>query len=166
MIRELIPSKNEDDNSLLLRELPGLYNHPETLKFISFTLKDFKKETFEKYLKHHAENGIKYFAEMRGGKIAGLVMVAENDVSGAELSLLIVNPEFRGEGIGKKLSEYAIGFIEKKGFLAMRVAVYCDNLKMLGMMIAFGFKPFAMEYHKRDDGEDLLWLKKYFRKDN
>lgn len=74
---------------------------------------------------------------------------------------MAVDPRFQGRGAGGMLLRAAEDNAKEKGFKAIDIVVFADNRIMLPLIIRRGFKPVRMEYRKRFDGEDVLYLKKY-----
>lgn len=77
----------------------------------------------------------------------------------------MVGSPWRKLGVGQQLVTTAIRQAREKGVKAVDAAVFADNKRMLSLMIKHDFKPVRIEYHKRFDGEDIVYLKKCLTKD-
>jgi ribosomal protein S18 acetylase RimI-like enzyme len=139
-----------------------LFNAPETHKYVSLTLKLFDEQTVTMWFKTHRESGTNYYAALDPQEeIIGLGVTKADPVVGFELLGLVVRPDCRGQGVGRKLADYMVGVAQQAGFRAVNVAVFADNKPMLRLMIDLDFMPVRMMPRARADGADLVYLKRY-----
>lgn len=85
---------------------------------------------------HQFPGGMKVALE--GGRIVGFVF-AFNSRKVGWVTLLCVEPEFRGRGIGTSLLESAIEYLRQRGVEVIKLDVEPDN-PALGLYRKFGFE--------------------------
>ena len=161
-IKEFIPEDRVDDKKALLPAFLEIWNAPENLKYLSFTLKPFEPETVSFWLDNHKEQGGRYFCALNNSnEILGITVIKVSPIDGFEIYGIGVRPELKRHGIGSELITHAIGVAEKLGFKDIVALVFADNPAMLRLLLSLGFIPSGMEYHKRSDGADIVHLKRY-----
>jgi len=161
-IKELIPQDKVTDKSALLPAFLEIWNAPENLKYLSFTLKPFEQETVSFWLNNHKKQDGRYFCMLNNNdEILGILVIKVNVVDGFEIYGIGIRPELKRHGIGRKLITHAIDVAKKLGFKSIEAFVFADNVGMLRLLLSLGFIPSGMEYHKRADGADTVLLKKY-----
>lgn len=162
MIRKFQPAENQADFVNLKSAYLELANAPDALKFLSYSGQPFDEQILTDWLRNHVAAGVDYFGALdEAGKILGIAVIKSNPVNGFELMGLVVDARQRGRGIGKQLVEHIIGVAQQAGFRAIETAVFADNQPMLRLVIGFGFQPVRMDFHRRYDGMDGVYLKKY-----
>lgn len=163
-IRELIPETNEEDLERLLKAYLTIWNAPENLKFLSFTLRPVDEEVVRSWLDSHRVDGVRYFCAFdAGGEIAGISIVRSDPIEGLESLGVGVRPASKQRGIGKELIDHLIDLGRSEGYHAIQAPVFADNVPMLYLLLSFGFIPARMEYNRRADGADLVYLKRSLR---
>lgn len=161
-IKEFIPEDNVREKGMLLPAFMEIWNTPENLKYLSFTLQLFEQETVSFWLDNHKEQGGRYFCALNNNnEILGISVIKVNPVVGFEIYGVGVRPELKKQGIGRELITHAISVAEKLEFKDIDALVFADNAGMLRLLLSLGFIPTGMEYHKRADGADIVHLKKY-----
>jgi len=161
-IKEFIPEDRVGDKNALLPAFLAIWNAPENLKYLSFTLKPFEPEIVSFWLDNHKEQGGRYFCALNNDdEILGISVIKVNPVDGFEIYGIGVRPEMKKHGIGSELIKHAIGVAEDIGFKLVDALVFADNAAMLRLLLSLGFIPSGMEYHKRSDGADVVHLKRY-----
>jgi ribosomal protein S18 acetylase RimI-like enzyme len=161
-IKEFIPEDRVDDKKALLPAFLEIWNAPENLKYLSFTLKPFEPEIVGFWLDNHKEQGGRYFCALNNNnEILGISVVKVSPIDGFEIYGIGVKPELKEHGIGSELIKHAIGVAENVGFKLVDALVFADNAAMLRLLLSLGFIPTGMEYHKRSDGADIVHLKRY-----
>ena len=161
-IREFSPEDNLDDKAQLLPAFLDIWNAPDNLKFLSFTMKRFEAETIRFWLENHKEQGGRYFcAVSESGEIIGIAVIKNNPVQGFELYGLGVRPEFKSRGVGGRLIDHAVVQAVSLGFKALDASVFADNSGMLRLLLSLGFVPANMDFHKRADGTDVVHMRRY-----
>ena len=91
----------------------------------------------------------------RDGECVGSVFVVRETEEIARLRLLLVEPKFRGQGLGRKLVEECIGFSRRAGYLKLRLWTQSILHSARGIYEHTGFRLVAQEKH-RSFGHDLL----------
>ncbi|MCP3930639.1 MAG: GNAT family N-acetyltransferase [Bacteroidetes bacterium] len=161
-VKEFVPEEIVGDKSVLLPAFLEIWNAPENLKYLSFTLKPFEQEIVSFWLDNHKEQGGRYFCALNNkDEILGILVIKVNPVDGFEIYGLGVRPVLKRQGIGCELITHAIGVAEDLGFKNIDALVFADNAGMLRLLLTLGFIPSGMEHHKRADGADTVLLKKY-----
>jgi len=107
-IRELIPEDSAVDKNAILTASLEIWNVPDNLKYLSFTLKPFDQKTVNAWFENHKKQGIRYFCAQDKDEILGITIVKVNPIAGFEIYGVGVRPEFKRQGIGRKLIEHAI----------------------------------------------------------
>lgn len=138
-----------------------IFNCSDNLIFLSYTGIPFSRSQIAEWADNAGQAGVEYFAALEEGVIAGILVIKCNAVESYEILSLAVDPRYKSRGAGKMLLKAAIDNAKEKGFRAIDIVVFADNQIMLPLVIRGGFKPVRMEYRKRYDGEDVLYLKKY-----
>lgn len=69
---------------------------------------------------------------------------------------LIVDQDYRGKGIAKKLLQYAVEDMVRRGAIKIVLYTRLDNLKAQNLYKQFGFK----QFHGDEEGIWLSWYKK------
>lgn len=111
------------------------------------------KNEFEKYPDSS-------FVAEQEGRIAGF---AVGKISGNEatLKLIAVNPDFRGEGVGKSLMEYIFKYFSENGAKEISARSRLHNEAGCAFLKSFGFKIVKTVENYYLDGEDAyLMIKK------
>ncbi len=164
MIRKYIPAKDESDFNDLKSSYLQMVNDPDTLNYLSYTLKPFDEQTVITWLRTHLENDIEYHvASNSDGEITGISILKINVVYGFELLGLVVHSSQRQKGIGRNLVENAVSIARLQGFKSIDVSVFADNKPMLLLLIDLDFIPIHITAHARADGMDVVQLKKYIK---
>ena len=152
--------KISDDSAAQKRFIDAylkLFN--DDLQYLSFSNIPFSKELVQGWVKESKLSGVEYYVA-ESSRIEGILIVRFHPIETFEILGLVVDEASRGKGIGSRLVDTALETAEEKGFKAVDVAVFADNKKMLSLVIGKDFKPVRIEYHKRFDGEDVVYLKR------
>jgi DNA-binding MarR family transcriptional regulator/predicted GNAT family acetyltransferase len=94
-----------------------------------------------------------WIAEM-GGEPMGSVFLVKNSKAVAKLRLLLVEPEARGQGVGKRLVAECIAFARDKGYRKLVLWTQSNLEAARAIYKAAGFKRIKQERH-RSFGYDL-----------
>jgi ribosomal protein S18 acetylase RimI-like enzyme len=84
----------------------------------------------------------------RDGRFLGSVMVVEKKKSTAQLRLLIVEPDARGVGIGRRLVDEVIRFAKKTGYKRVQLWTQSELTAARNIYRAAGFKIIGTEGHE------------------
>ena len=161
IIREYIPEKNPKDRDDLLAAFMQIWNHPDNLKYLSYTHKPFVEGTFRKFFSNHVEIGVHYYAACNKNKDkCGIAVVGANPVEGFEIIGLGVQADLKGKGVGTELLKYILKVAADSDFKAIDAIVFADNIAMLRLMLSMGFIPANMGYNLRADGADTVRMRK------
>ena len=162
-IREWAPARRVEERVPLTEAFLDIWNTEENLRYLSPTLKPFDRETVAYWLENHQAMGGRYFcASEREGRILGIAVVKVDPVEGIELFGLGVRPEAQRGGIGGRLVERVVALVEELGFRALDAEVFADNVAMLRLLLARGFRPVGMVFNRRADGMDgvrMRWIR-------
>ena len=160
-ILEFVPQTKEEDMNRLLPAFLGIWNDPQNLKFLSFTLRPFEEETVRSWFSMHLSSGGRYFCAVdRDGNILGISAYRLDPINGVEALGVGVLPSSKRQGIGTMLTRNLLRQAKTDGFLSIDVKVFADNVIMLRLLLGLGFIPTRMEHSKRADGADLVFLRK------
>lgn len=160
VIREFTPGSNRRDLEQLLPAFLAIWNAPDNLRFLSFSLRPFAPELVRGWFEQHIAGGGRYFAALdESGTITGIIVVRTDPIGMFELFAMAVHPEAQGRGVGRQLVAYAVDVARSQGFRCVEGAVFADNARMLRLLLSLGFQPVRMEYHRRADGADLVVLR-------
>jgi ribosomal protein S18 acetylase RimI-like enzyme len=102
----------------------------------------FDRFTFEDRIREF--EGKPHLAVFAAGKDPGEYLaycIASADGDTGEVDSLYVDPECRGEGIGRQLMERAMAWLSGTGCPRVRISVAQGNEQALGFYETFGFKP-------------------------
>lgn len=160
VIREFIPGSNERDLEQLLPAFLAIWNAPENLPFLSFSLRSFTPDLVRGWFEQHIAAGVRYFAALdESSAITAISVVRADPIGVFELFAMAVRPDAQHQGVGRQLVAHATDVARSQGFRCVEGAVFADNPRMLRLLIAVGFQPIRMEYHRRADGADLVVLR-------
>ncbi|KPJ96365.1 MAG: hypothetical protein AMJ53_00945 [Gammaproteobacteria bacterium SG8_11] len=159
-IVQFVPEQNDKDFQRLLPAYLKIWNAPENLKQLSINKHSVDADTVSEWLHNHIAHGISYYCAMdESDNILALSIIQEHPTLGLRSLGIAVRPEHKHQGIGTKLVEHLINYIEQKDFSSAEVPVFADNVRMLRLLLKYGFIPARMEHHKRYDGMDLVYMK-------
>lgn len=162
LIREFFPQDSRDDKDVLLPAFLEIWNADSNLRFLSFTMKPFDMETVRFWLENHKDQGGRYFGAVDGeGGILGIAVVSIRPTEGIELLGLGVRPEFKRQGIGRRLVACTVNQAVDLDFNAVDASVFADNAPMLRLLLSEEFIPVNMDFRKRSDGTDIVRTKRY-----
>jgi [ribosomal protein S18]-alanine N-acetyltransferase len=94
-------------------------------------------------------------AEGRGGGIAGYALLRRVSTEG-ELLRLAVDPDLRGQGIGKRLHAEGLAHLERLGVREAFLEVRSDNQGAIALYEASGWQRFGLRKGYYQDGGDAL----------
>lgn len=110
-------------------------NDPKLQEILSNPLKSFLYKLFGPLYVRLTLIGFKMVVQ---GKIAGYILIKRRDHS-LHIWDLVVKPEFRGKGIGKRLMEYAEKYAGDK-YQYITLAVMEDNAPAIGLYEKLGYE--------------------------
>ena len=159
-INQFIPEQNDKDFQQLLPAFVKIWNTAENHKQLSAGKHAINADTLGDWLHNHVARGISYYCAVdEDNHIVGLSIIQEHPRLGMRSLGLAVRPENKHQGIGSQLIEHLISYAIQKDFSAVEVPVFADNVRMLRLLLKYGFIPVRMEYHMRYDGLDLVHMK-------
>lgn len=142
----------------------------EDMKFLSGGQKllDRVSPLWEEIKKYHVEKSIHFSKEMdaksflsrkaelvskskylrvdiahasKQGKDIGYCISTIDDIDRGEIDSLFVLGKYRGKGVGKKLTERALTWLDEKGAVEHSICVASGNEEVLDFYQSFGFYP-------------------------
>lgn len=165
IIREYFPETSQEDRDALLGAYMKIWNHPENLKYLSYTQKPFNEDAISKFFSNHIEMGVHYYAACNKDKNkCGVAVVGANPIEGFELIGLGVQANLKGKGIGTELLNYIIEVAAQSDFKTVDTLVFADNVVMLRLLLSMGFIPVNMGYNLRADGADTVRMRKTLKR--
>jgi RimJ/RimL family protein N-acetyltransferase len=163
MIRKLDPTENSADLEKLNNAFLGFMSDPESLKYLSFSLKKFEEGAIDEITRKNIASGLEYFVYEDYDNIEGILAVKNDPMAGFELFLLMISREKHNKGIGQTLITKCIDIAAKEEFKCITTYVFADNKKMLRLVIKNDFFPVNVFNHSRADGVGLVQLRHYFK---
>lgn len=161
IIREYFPETNQEDRENLLGAYMSIWNHPDNLKFLSYTQKPFDRENINKFFSNHIEMGVHYYAACNKDKDkCGVAVVGANPLEGFEIIGLGVQANLKNKGIGTELLRFILKIAKDSDFKTVDTIVFADNIVMLRLLLSMGFIPVHMGYNLRADGADTVRMRK------
>lgn len=105
-------------------------------------------EIVAKFIKNFKEGRELCRVADRGGRVVGSVFVVEEDAETAKLRLLYVEPDARGDGLGRRLVEEAMSFARQAGY--RRMTLWTNDLLDAARHIyeKAGFRLVSQEQHE------------------
>jgi GNAT superfamily N-acetyltransferase len=105
------------------------------------TFEQYVLDSLVKYIEHRSEGEI-WVAEYNG-QIVGSIGIVSTDKNTAQLRWFLIEPEFRGIGLGKQLMTIAVDYCKQKKF-SLVVLWTIQELKVAHHLYSnFGFMPVA-----------------------
>ena len=161
IIREYFPETSQKDRDALLGAYMKIWNHPDNLKYLSYTQRPFDKEAINKFFSNHIEMGVHYYAACNKTKNkCGVAVAGANPIEGFEIIGLGVQADLKGKGIGTELLKFVLKVAEDSDFKTVDTIVFADNIPMLRLLLSMGFIPVHMGYNLRADGADSVRMRK------
>ncbi len=159
-IEELFPEQNPADMERMVPAFLAIWNARENLRFLSFTGLPFQPAQVRDWFSRQVSAGVRYFCASRpDGHIDGILAIRIDPLLGFELMSIGVAADRQCAGIGRQLLTHGIAVARDAGFAAVDAQVFATNARMLRLLLALGFVPVRMEYHRGSEGEDLVHLK-------
>lgn len=97
-------------------------------------------KTFHEFVERHSEALDRFFIAESDGKIVGNVAILGHSAEEAQLRWFLIDPSFRGTGLGRKLFEHAMRFCRERGFKNVWLLTTSDQEKASSMYEREGFK--------------------------
>ena len=126
-------------------------DYPQIIKLIDAVLIEFagrplkNRDDVGNYRDHYRErDGIFYVVE-QDGKIVGTAAVRRETEDSARLRRHYIYPEYRGEGIGKRLLEKRLEFCKEKGYKKVIACTYLNLKTAIHLLNKYGFKEYKRE---------------------
>ena len=159
-IIQFIPEQNEKDFNQLLPAYIRIWNAAENHKHLNHSKHSIDLQTVTKWLHNHITQKISYYCAVdEHDAILGLSIIQEHPVIGLRSLGIAVRPESKHQGVGTQLIGHLVDYIKQQDYSSAEVPVFADNIRALRLLLKLGFIPARMEYHKRYDGTDLVYMK-------
>lgn len=163
-IKQIWYNSKKNDIDRFIYTFLKLFNNDENLQYLSFTNIPFSIDMIKNWLKDGKQSGVEYYVALGDNEnIVGILTIQFNTVEIFEILSVVVDNRYRNIGVGNLLLKKVIEKAKEKGFKSVDIAVFADNRSMLSLVIKNYFKPVKIEYRKRFDGEDIVYLKKYLK---
>lgn len=120
---------------LSIKDYDGIYNMWLNTPGMGLNTTDDSREGIEKYIKRNPTSS---FVAESDGKIIGAIM-AGHDGRRGYIHHTAVLPEYRHQGIGKKLVDCALDALEKEGIHKVSLVVFKKNETGNGFWEKIGF---------------------------
>ncbi len=160
-VREYTPTASRSDSDELLGAFLAIWNAPENLRCLSFSLEPFEELQVRDWFDNAARDHIRYLAAATNpGAIVGISVLRVDPTSPFEILGLAVRPDSQGVGVGRLLVSHTLELAESLSSSCMQAAVFADNVRMLRLLRSCGFFPVRIDYHRRADGGDLVVLQR------
>lgn len=160
-VREYAPAASRSDSDELLGAFLAIWNAPENLRCLSFSLEPFEELQVRDWFDNAARDHIRYFAAITTtGAIAGISVLRVDPISPFEILGLAVRPDSQGIGVGRLLVSHTLELAKSVSSGCVQAAVFADNERMLRLLLSSGFIPVRIDYHRRADGGDLVVLQR------
>lgn len=158
---KIIPAESEKDLEIV-RKL-----FKEYAKSLGFDLsfQDFKKELTELPGDYTPPFGCILLAKDKE-QIAGCLALRKMDENICEIKRLYVKPEFRGKGIGKKLSVAIIQKARETGYKSMRLDTVPSMKEAIALYQSLGFKEIKPYRYNPIEGTTFMELTLKWRSKN
>jgi GNAT superfamily N-acetyltransferase len=85
----------------------------------------------------------------RDGERVGSVFVVRESATTAKLRLLLIEPQARGAGLGKRLVQECIAFARKAGYRKLVLWTHANLLAARAIYTKLGFRKVKSERHRR-----------------
>lgn len=133
----------------------GMEDMPEVLEIEKRSFKDpYDMSTFLYFWGVEPEG---FFVAEADGKVVGYVIASSHD---GEIVSISVLPEFRRRGIGRRLMEEAMEYLEEKGVRRIELIVGVGNVEAIRFYEGLGFKKVSIIPRYYSDGEDGIKMVK------
>ncbi|GAA0929046.1 GNAT family N-acetyltransferase [Pseudonocardia zijingensis] len=96
-----------------------------------------------------------WIAELDGRRVGCVFCVADEEPGTAKLRILLVHPDARGGGVGKRLADTCVGFARSAGYARVRLWTNDVLVAARRIYLAAGFRLVGEEPH-RSFGADLV----------
>lgn len=163
-IKEYIPQDVQEDGDYLLPVLLELWNAPESLPFLSYSLKPVEESIIRFNFAHHLLLGERYFAavdcDVGEHAIVGLSVLRIKESSPFELTSIAVDKAYAGRGVGGHLLDHAAMLARWEKCGAIETAVFEDNERMLALVRRLGYEEYERSENARADGMGLIRFRK------
>lgn len=163
MIRKLEPVEDSPDYDKLSKAFDNFMSDPESMKFLSFSLKNFEAGAIKEITDKNKLLGLEYYVYEAYGIIEGIMAVKKDNMNGFELFILTVSREKHNKGIGQALITKCLDMASLDGYNCITTHVFADNKKMLRLLLKNDFLPIHVFNHSRADGAGLVQLRYYFK---
>lgn len=118
----------------------------------------------EKMRKKMHSKRFRVFKAVEKGKIVGFLELEKLNPVAARINGISIKPEYRGNGFGKKLLEFAIGFLKKKGIKQAILLVKQSNKEAKKLYAEAGFR-FMRVLENEIDNETIEELELNFEQE-
>lgn len=96
--------------------------------------------TFEEFLKSYTPEKERMWLACKGDQIVGSIAIVNRGDRRGQLRWFLIEPEFRGTGLGRDMLKTAMDYVMEKGFDSIFLETTEDQKKAIGMYKRYGFE--------------------------
>jgi len=153
---------NPEDLKMLVPAFLRIWNHPDNLRFLSFTKIEFEEKWVREWCGGHIAVGVRYFgATDPHDRFLAILLTGQNPLEGFELMSIGVEPAEKRRGIGTALIRHGVELARQERYQAIEGKVFATNAPMLSLLLGEEFLPVRIEPRRGPVGEDLVHLRRY-----
>jgi GNAT superfamily N-acetyltransferase len=108
------------------------------------------------YIDKHQPDWERAWVATLGEQIVGCAFVVRKSKTVAQLRMLIVSPQARGQGLGRRLSDECLNFARSKGYKKMQLWTNANLLSARAIYASQGFKLIQSEAYEGFGKTDLV----------
>lgn len=112
-------------------------------------------QTFADFFANYSANKDRFWFAELNGEIIGAIAIVGHSADQAQLRWFILQPEYRGMGLGQKMLQEALQYAREKGFRKLFLETTADQEKAIRMYRKAGFRKVSA-HENQAWGKDLI----------